>query len=244
MPREVRDIMGMPIAIEVRGGDVDVEPAFAWLRWVDRTFSTYDDSSEISRLGRGEIALADCSPEVDEVLTRCAALREETGGYFSVRAGGSLDPCGLVKGWAVGRAAALLEQAGAECFAVDAAGDVVVRGRPGDDGPWRVGVRHPQQRAKVAAVLGCEDVAVATSGAYERGEHVLDPHTGRPPSGLLSVTILGPDIATADAYATAAFAMGADARFWVAGLQGYEAMLITSGREVLSTPGLDRYRIS
>lgn len=244
MPREVRDIMGMPIAIEVRGGDVDVEPAFAWLRWVDETFSTFKDSSEISRLDRGAIALADCAPEVDEVLTRCAALREETGGYFSVRAGGRLDPSGLVKGWAVGRAAELLARAGADRFAVDAGGDVVVRGRAGDDGPWRVGVRHPEQREKVAAVLGCEDVAIATSGAYERGEHVLDPHTGRPPCGLLSVTIVGPDIATADAYATAAFAMGEAAPSWVAGLRGYDAMLITSGHDVLTTPGLDRYRIS
>jgi FAD:protein FMN transferase len=244
LPPETRHIMGMPIAIEVRGGDVDVEPAFAWLRWVDDTFSTYRADSEISRLDRGEIALADCAPEVDEVLSRCAALREETGGFFSVRAGGRLDPSGLVKGWAVGRAAQLLAGAGAERFSIDAAGDVVVRGRRDGCAPWRIGIRHPEQHDKVAAVLACEDVAVATSGAYERGEHVLDPHTGLPPDGLLSATIVGPDIATADAYATAAFAMGADAQFWVGGLRGYDALLITSAHEVLTTPGLDRYRLS
>ena len=61
----------------------------------------------------------------------------------------------------------------------------------------------------VAAVVEANDLAVATSGAYARGEHVLDPHTRRPPDGVLSVTITGPELATADAYATAAFAMGA-----------------------------------
>ncbi|HEY1366743.1 MAG TPA: FAD:protein FMN transferase [Gaiellaceae bacterium] len=70
-----------------------------------------------------------------------------------------------------------------------------------------------------------------------RGEHVLDPHTRRPPRGVLSVTITGPDLATADAYATAAFAMGAAGPHWTARLRGYEAMTILSDERVLSTPG-------
>jgi thiamine biosynthesis lipoprotein len=235
----------MPIAIDVRDADdVDVEPAFAWLRHVDETFSTYKPGSEISRLGRGELQISDCAPEVDEVLTRCAQLCEETDGYFSVRANGSLDPSGLVKGWAVARGAELLARAGAQRFAIDAGGDVVARGRPGDDGPWRIGIRHPEEHDKLAAVLAVEDMAVATSGAYERGEHVVDPHTGRPPRGLLSATIVGPDLATADAYATAAFAMGERAQAWVAALKGYEAMLITTEHELLSTAGLERFRVS
>jgi thiamine biosynthesis lipoprotein len=245
--RRVEHIMGMPIQLDLRDDAVApdaVEAAFAWLRWVDETFSTYKPDSQISRLARGELLLADCAQEVDEVLTRCARLREETRGYFSVRAGGSLDPSGLVKGWAIGRAAELLERAGARSFALDAGGDVVVRGRPGTEGPWRIGIRHPVIHDKVAAVLGCEDVAVATSGTYERGEHIVDPHTGAPPSGLLSVTIVGPDLATADAYATAAFAMGTQAQFWVPQLKGYDALLITSAHEVLTTHGIDGIRIT
>jgi thiamine biosynthesis lipoprotein len=241
---EVRRIMGMPIAIDVREpAGVDVEPAFAWLRLVDATFSTYRDDSEIRRLDRGELAVAGCRPEVDEVLTRCMALERETRGYFSVRPAGRLDPSGLVKGWAVDGAAERLSAAGARSFCIDAGGDVVARGRPAPDRPWRVGVRHPEDHGRLAAVLAVEDLAVATSGAYERGAHIIDPHTGRPPEGLLSVTVVGPDLATADAYATAAFAMGQDGPGWTATLDGFEAFCITADRRVLSTPGFARHRV-
>jgi len=234
---EVRDIMGMPIGIDVRDADIDVEPAFAWLREVDATFSTYRDASEISRLDRGELTLAECRPEVDEVLTACMALERATQGYFSVRAGGRLDPSGYVKGWAVAGAATRLAEAGAKAFCVNAGGDVVARGRR-----WRVGIRHPQQPDELAAVLAVEDLAVATSGEYERGAHIVDPHTGAPAHGLLCVTIVGPELATADAYATAAFAMGAGGPEWTASLDGYDALCITSDRRVLSTPGVARHR--
>jgi thiamine biosynthesis lipoprotein len=239
---EVRHIMGMPIGFDVPAG-TDVEPAFAWLRQVDATFSTYRADSPISRLGRGELTLADCPPEVDEVLTRCAALERATGGFFSVRAAGRLDPSGLVKGWAVAGAAERLAAAGAASFCINAGGDVLARGRPEPDRRWRIGIRHPLEPGKLAAVLAVEDLAVATSGEYERGAHIVDPHTGRPPTGLLSVTITGPDPATADAYATAAFAMGAGGPAWTATLDGYDAMCVTGDRRVLFTPGFARHRV-
>jgi len=90
---------------------------------------------------------------------------------------------------------------------------------------------------KVAKVVITNDLAVATSGAYARGDHVLDPHTRRAPEGVLSVTITGPVLATADAYATAAFAMGLEGPKWTARLRGYEAMTILADETVLSTPG-------
>src|SRR4051812_38002054 len=243
MPTAVRHIMGMPIGIDVRDEGIDVEAAFAWLGEMDATFSTYRDDSEISRLDRGEIALADCRPEVDEVLTRCLALERATSGFFSARPGDRLDPSGLVKGWAVAGAADRLAAAGARSFCINAGGDVVARGRPEPDRLWRVGIRHPVELDALAAVIAIEDLAVATSGEYERGAHILDPHTRRPPTGLLSVTIIGPDLATADAYATAAFAMGADGPAWTAGLTGYDALCITSDRRMLTTPGMARHRV-
>jgi thiamine biosynthesis lipoprotein len=242
---EVRHIMGIPIGIDVRDADgIDVEAAFDWLREVDAMFSTYRDDSDISRLDRGELTLADCRPEVDEVLSRCMGLNRSTGGYFSVRPAGRLDPSGLVKGWAVGRAAERLAAAGAENFCINAGGDVVVRGRPEADRGWRVGIRHPEELEQLAAVLVLEDLAVATSGGYEQPGHILDPHTGRPPAGLLSVTVVGPDLGTADAYATAAFAMGADGPNWITTLRGYDALCITSDHRVLQTPGFARHRSS
>ena len=211
--------MGMPVRVE---GDVHAGRVFAWLRWVDATFSTYRADSEISRLGRGE--LDDPHPLVREVLARCEALRRETDGYFDVRAAGRLDPSGYVKGWAVERAAAF----GRGRFLIDAGGDVVLRGA------WRVGIRHPYERDRLAAAITVCDCAVATSGAYERGPHVVDPHTGRPASGLASVTVVGRDLGTADAYATAAFAAGDPRR--VARLP---AMAIADDR-VFTTPAWPR----
>ncbi len=231
--------MGMPVA--VLGADrATAEPVFAWLREVDARFSTYRRDSEISRLGRGELALRDAHPDVREVLARCEALRVETDGYFDANLKGSdpfrLDPTGLVKGWAVDRAGALLDAAGLERWCIDAGGDVLLRG-----GPWRVGIRHPRRRRRLAAVLELSDAAVATSGTYERGAHIVDPHSGRAPTGVASVTIVGPRLATADAYATAAFAMGTAGPRWTAGLDGFSALTI-AGERVLTTAGLAAHR--
>ena len=229
--------MGMPVAVDVHEGEAPLEPVFDWLRFVDATFSPYRPASEISRLDRGELAPSDAHPTVREVLARCERLRAATGGYFDARARGALDPCGLVKGWAVDRAAALLAQAGARRFCIDAGGDVLVRG-----GPWRVGVRHPHRPDRLAAVLSLTDAAVATSGAYERGEHIVDPLTRRPARGALSVTVLGHRLATVDAYATAAFAMGERGPAWTARLRGCGAMTILEGDRVLTTAAFRRHR--
>ena len=121
--------------------------------------------------------------------------------------------------------------AGSLCL--DGGGDLVLRG-----GPWRVGIRHPRERGRLCAVLELGEGAVASSASYERGEHIADPHTGRPPRGVLSVTVTGPDLARTDAYATAAFAMGEAGPAWTAGLPaGYEAMTVLEPGRVLSTPG-------
>jgi len=241
--RRVEHIMGMPIVVDVRDEHVDdatLDGMFDWFRWVDATFSTYKDDSEISRLNRGELSTRDVHPDVGEVLERCEQLRAETDGYFDVRAADPevVDPSGLVKGWSVDRAAALLDDAGLRNYAVNAAGDMRLRGRAVPELHWRVGIQHPLEREQVARVIDTTDLAVATSGEYARGTHVFDPHTHRPPTGILSVTITGPDLATADAYATAVFAMGADrATRWTARLRGYEAMTILADGRVLSTPG-------
>jgi thiamine biosynthesis lipoprotein len=234
--------MGMPIVVDLRdegAGDAILDRAFDEFRAVDARFSTYRDDSEIMRINHGELALADAHPDVREILARCEELRSETRGFFDMRAASSsqIEPSGLVKGWSVDRVAALLEAAGLRDFAVSAGGDVVTRGRALPDDCWRVGIQHPEIADRVAKVVVATDLAIATSGAYARGDHVIDPHTGLAPAGVLSVTITGPVLATADAYATAAFAMGTGGPAWTARLQGYEAMTILADGRVLSTPG-------
>jgi thiamine biosynthesis lipoprotein len=237
-------VMGMPVGIDVRDGEVSavtVAEAFDWLHFVDATFSTYKEDSEISRLNSGELALPDAHPDVQAVLAECERLRERTGGYFDVRAGGeALDPSGLVKGWSVDRAGAILAAYGARNWAIYAGGDVLVRGCPDGEEHWSIGIQHPRQRDAIAAVVRGTDLAVATSGEYERGQHVLDPHTGLPPAGVLSVTITGPELGTADAFVTAAFAMGTEGPTWTAQLDGYESLTILEDGRVLSTPGFPR----
>jgi thiamine biosynthesis lipoprotein len=240
-------------------GPEPVQRAIDWLHWVDATFSTYREDSEISRLNRGELDLADAHPDVAAILASCEQLRLETGGYFDIRApyaaggdgpaagrgkSGSIDPSGLVKGWAVAGAVDRVRAAGARNFAVNAGGDLFACGHPDGDTAWRVGIQHPRSQRDIALTLAVSDRAVATSGTYVRGEHILDPHAGRASAGLLSVTITGPDLPTADAYATAAFAMGATrGASWCAALDGYDAILICADDTVLTTPGIDALRV-
>jgi FAD:protein FMN transferase len=235
-------IMGMPIVLDLRD-ELDpgvVESMWDALRQADAIFSTYKEDSEISRLNRGELALEDAHPDVREVLTLCDELRVITGGYFDAGAviEGGVDPSGLVKGWSVDRAGELLDAGGAANYSLNAGGDIRLRGRPLPGEPrWRVGIQHPEALDKIAAVVEANDLAIATSGTYRRGEHVVDPHSGRAPVGVLSVTITGPELATADAYATAAFAMGEAGPEWTASLGLYEAMTILADGRMLLTPG-------
>jgi thiamine biosynthesis lipoprotein len=232
--------MGTTVTIDVRDAQPAadaVDAAIRWLHHVDATFSTYRESSAVRRIDRGDLDPADAGADVRWVLERCDELREETSGFFDARAAGTFDPSALVKGWAVQRAAKSLTRAGVDDFCLTAGGDVVVRGQAGPGRPWRVGIQHPLDRESLAAVVEVGDAAVATSGAYERGAHILDPFSGRPPEGVLSVTVVGPDLGTADAYATAAFAMGTDGPDWTRTLGGYEAMTVLADETVLSTPG-------
>lgn len=250
--------MGMPVEIDVRDPDVDpaaLDRAFDWLRWVDKTFSTYKPESEISRLNAGLAVAPDAQEAVEDVLRRCDRLRKETDGYFEietehlpvalettadVRTSRGIDPSGLVKGWSVDRAGLILEEAGLNNFSINAGGDVRIRGAALPDPCWRIGIRHPIEHDKLAAVVEANDLAIATSGAYERGQHIIDPFTGLPPKGVLSVTIVGPDLGTADAYATAAFAMGEEGPRWTMSRAGYESMTILEEGTVLSTPNFPK----
>ncbi len=246
----VEHVMGMPVVLDLAGPRVDdivVEGVCAWLHQVDTVFSTYRADSQISRLNRGELALTDTEPDVREVLERCEELREQTGGWFDARAGCRagpvddarlpVDPSGLVKGWAVDRAAQILERGGARAFCINAGGDVLVRGRPSPHEGWLVGIQHPLLPGEVAAVAELEDAALATSGTYARGAHIRDPSTGRAPEGLLSVSITGRDLATTDALATAAYAMGPAAPDWTGRLADFETLTILADERIVQTPG-------
>jgi len=250
---------GSVISVDVRDDVSDrvlcriLDDAFAWFAYVDEVFSTWRDDSELTRVTDGRLALAEASDDLREVLLRCEQLRVETDGAFDVTVGAralvaprpglaALDPSGFVKGWAVDRAGTLLEAAGIADFCINAAGDVLVKGSPRRGSSWQVGIQHPFSRGDLAMVVCVTDVGVATSGRYERGDHIFDPTTGLPARGLASVTVIGADLGRADALATAAIARGPAGMDWIAGVAGVEAMGITDEAEVLLTTGFARHR--
>ena len=250
---------GTVITVDVRDpvDEAVVDACFAWFRQVDDLFSTWRPDTEIMRIARGDLSVEHASSLVRDVLALSEQMRLESNGAFDISFGGRaqvaprpglapLDPSGIVKGWAVARAGEILRAAGASCFFVNAGGDVVACGSPVDShSGWRVGIQHPWERDRVAAVLAVTDRAVATSGRYERGDHVFDPRSGLAAVDVASVTVVGPDLAVADAYATAAVVLGPEEGMqWLATRAGYEGMGITESREVLLTPGFDRYRVS
>jgi thiamine biosynthesis lipoprotein len=238
--------MGTVVSFDVRtpasaaAVDAAVQAAVGWLHWVDDTFSTYKPASEVNRFDRGELAEPGCCPEMRQVLALCRDLNKMTNGYFDAWATARFDPSGVVKGWSLDQASAILVLAGLADHAIDGGGDVRLSGGPGRPGPWQVAVRHPLERNAYSAALSVGNGGVATSGTYERGAHVVNPFTGRPATELVSVTVVGPELTTADAFATAALAMGEAAPDWLAGLEGYEAQVVSPTGRGWSTSGFKR----
>ena len=236
--RRVEQVMGMPISLALDGryaGTPRGEQAWAEvldsLRDADAVFSTYRPDSAISRLARGEVSLAQCPPEVAEVLALADVARRESAGAFDVRrsaAGGGalLDPSGIVKGWAVDRAARVLSRLEETDFCLSAGGDLVCSTSRPESPAWRVGLEDPADPARILAVVPVRNGAVATSGLVHRGAHIADPRTGATPQVFASVTVTAPTLTQADVDATAAFVLGDAAPEWLAGRPGRAALLV------------------
>jgi thiamine biosynthesis lipoprotein len=240
--RRVQDEMGMPVTVQVVDEPADAQAlpeVFDDFALLDHIFSPFRADSEVSRINRGELRPEDASELVKQAINLCRLYEQATDGFFSAWIAGRFDPSGLVKGWAIDRACSLLERRGYRNYFVDAGGDVQTRGRNAEGGPWRVGIRHPVQRDKVARVVLASGLAVATSGTYEKGEHLLDPHTGRAADAWLSFTVVGPEILEADVYATACFAMGRQGLDFIARVPGHEAYAVDHGLRAVYTAGFD-----
>lgn len=243
--KETRILMGMPITVEIAdawAGPADIDAAFDYLRYVDETFSTYKDNSEISRINRGELTLAEACEDMRVIFDLAEQTRRETDGYFDIRHNGICDPSGVVKGWAIDGAAGLLRGRGFRNYYVEAGGDAQLCGRNGAGGPWRVGIRSPFDLNEIVKVLAASDCGVATSGTYIRGQHIYNPHAGgQTITDILSLTVVGPNITDADRFATAAFAMGAAGIVFIESLAGYEGYMINQDRQAVLTSGFGRY---
>lgn len=235
-------VMGMPVTVMVPGGAPRraFDEVYALFDAADARFSSYRADSEVSRINRGLPETA-WSSEMCDVLARCRQTSRLSYGYFDPYRAGRLDPSGLVKGWAIRRAARLLTRRGYQDFFIDAGGDIQAHGNNGEGQPWRIGIRNPFDRREVVKVLSVRDRGVATSGAYVRGQHIYDPHAACLPADVASLTVIGPDVYEADRFATAAYAMGVRGAAFIESLQGFEAYLVDSNGMATMTSGFARY---
>ncbi len=158
-----------------------------------------------------------------------------------------LDLGGVAKGYAIDRAARVLEERGVAAGLVEVGGDVRVIGERPGGGPWRVGVQHPREQGALLGVLHLRDQAVATSGDYQRYffqdgvryHHILDPRTGWPGREAMSVTVVAGSVVEADILSTAVFLM--EARRGLEVLEawpGVEGIIVDARGAVLVTSGL------
>ena len=206
----------------VSGADLNraMESVIEFCENVDRDFSTYKDDSWVTRLRRGTVAIEDCPDDVIEVWDLCAQAQWLSDGAFDPwKVDGGFDPSGLVKGWAADKASNILVAAGAQHCQVNAAGDVSLRGgwfdaQAGVVKPWSIGVVNPDERSEIVRVFEITDGAIATSGTYERGAHIHDPHNGLIAIGAKSATVVGAEGWLCDAMATAVMVAGQDCALW------------------------------
>lgn len=246
MIKETRIIMGMPVAVEIAGaraGRSDAEKIFSYFDAVDRRFSTYKPESEISRINRGEIAELDWSPEMKEVFRLAEETKRATDGYFDIKTpNGGFDPSGLVKGWAISRAAEILSGSGFENFFVDAGGDIEARGSNPRGKPWAVGIRNPFNQREIVKIIPLRGGGVATSGTYIRGQHIWNPKAaGEPIEDIVSLTVVGPSAYEADRFATAAFAMGRRGIGFIERRPGLEGYMIDARGAATMTSGFEKH---
>jgi thiamine biosynthesis lipoprotein len=249
MARRVAHVMGMPISLALRGRHTDDELAdTAWaavlasLRETDRVFSTYRPDSAVSAIRRGELALPDAPEEVHQVLAIAARAERATGGAFSAWRGHDgrreLDPSGVVKGWAVERAAAALHALPGTDWSLSAGGDLACRSVTG--APWRVGIEDPHDPARVLATVEVGDGAVATSGTAHRGAHLVDARTGHAPSAVAQVTVVAASLTDADVDATAAYALDTEAATWLGHRVGRTGLVVWADGTTTTVGAADR----
>lgn len=193
-------------------------------------------------------------PSADEISARIGAIDyrhvQLDAAHRAIRfstPGVRINLGGIAKGYAVEHGAALLRERGVVNAILNAGGDTRVLGdRRGQ--PWIVGIRHPRLGDAVFTRLPIVDEAISTSGDYERFfdegghryHHILNPATGLPTEGVLSVTVVGPDATTTDGLSTTLFVMGPEAglKMLAESFPDYEAVVVESSGKMSYSAGL------
>ena len=237
--KETRLIMGMPVIINIPNpvsGEI-MQKLFDYFRYVDNTFSTYKKTSEITKINAGALDKFHYSPDMNEILRLAEQTKNETNGYFNIQKEHSIDPSGIVKGWAIHNAANILRKTGYTNFYVEAGGDIEVAGS------WTIGIRNPFNTQEIVKKVKLYDHGIATSGTYERGNHIYNPKNNMPVTEIVSLTVIGPNVYEAERFATAAFAMGKQGILFIEQLDGFEGYMIDTHGIATETRGFHVYVI-
>lgn len=237
-------IMGMPITINIvdrNAKEKDIEEIFSYFCHIDNIFSTYKQDSDITKINNKTISVNQAAEEVKYILALAKQTKQETQGYFDVYHNNTLDPSGIVKGFAIFQGAEKLRSKGYKNFFIEIAGDIEINGTNGKDEAWKVGIENPFNRKEIIQVLNLTNQGIATSGTYIRGNHIYNPKKNIPATDIASITIIGPNVYDADRFATAAFAMGKQGLPFIEQLSGFEAYMIDNNQRAYYTSGFKHY---
>lgn len=210
--------------------DRALDEACRELHELDDRFSLWKPDSELTLWRAGLVE--EPSALMDEVIELCAGAYDVTGGFFDAWAlPGGFDPTGLVKGWAAERALGYLARAGVDGALVNAGGDICVL--PGRT--YEVGIRHPTVADAMCGVVTVDN-AIATSGLYERGAHIVHPFAGA--VAALAATVVGDSLVMCDVLATALVVGGSEVLFLLEGLAGFEGFFVDHGGSMFATSAM------
>lgn len=241
--KQTEIIMGMPITIEITDSDDErlLESCFSLFRAVDNRYSTYKPGSEISQINNG-LDRSEWSTEMQKIMQLAEDTKRQTNGYFDIEHNHTLDPSGLVKGWSIWKAARQLQKRGIDDFYIEAGGDIQAHGINHQGQPWLIGIRNPFNINQIIKTLRINNMGVATSGTYIRGQHIYDPHhPNTTPGGTQSLTVIAPNIYDADRFATAAFAMGQAGIYFIEQHPELEGYMIDNTGIATYTSGFSEY---
>ena len=241
--RHFIEVMGTVVTIDlfncrdVDGAQHSLGRARELLHEVDRVFSTYKESSPLSRLRRGDITLGETPPQVADVLDLCQRAKSLSAGWFDPWSlPGGVDPTGYVKGWAAQLALDEFRALEVSGVIVNAAGDIASFGGPTATSTFRTGIVRPDDPQRLAAVVELRH-CLATSGESQRGAHLFNPFTREFSSAVASASVAGPDLGVCDALATALSVGGHDVMVLIDVMDEYEAMTIDQQGGMRATPG-------
>ncbi|MDP6686252.1 MAG: FAD:protein FMN transferase [Candidatus Omnitrophota bacterium] len=153
-----------------------------------------------------------------------------------------IDLGGIAKGYAVDRAREVLSSQGIENALINIGGNIFALGSPLRKDAWQIGVQHPRDKNDIVLKLGLKDQTISTSGDYERFfvlddkrySHIIDPRTGRPSEGIMSVTVMARSGEAADALSTAVFVMGAEkGRALIKSMDGIKVFILNSKGDLI-----------